>query len=426
MALLAGSETEGTVEMTITTEHAHGPIVVAAKSGTVESLQFKCAKKGTQTSIIFAIYSVNEGTVPRTPLAIIGTPVTRSGNLTENQTVEVTGFGAKVEAGKEYALLALAIGGTLKYKRGITGGSGENSKPAKVTSYAEITEWIGETGIGGGFFAAFGTESGSAKIQAVGGSLSLAGSLPRATTAQLPAGVTFSGTLQRSTSRRLVAALSFAGALPRNTARSLPASLSFAGALPRNVVHGLFGSLTFAGQLPRSTRHQFAAALTFLGKLTPQEVGKAVHRIEAVLSFEGRLGRKTTRQLPAGLSFQGALQRSGSRQLPAALSFTGSLQRNTKHPMSASLSFAGTLGRAVRIPLSASLSFAGRLAFKGAKALGLAGFVSPFQRRGRSSPLSRLGRGNPRPAHKTPSLYPDEGLYPEDTLYPGGGEIEPD
>lgn len=454
MTLLLGSETEGTVEVAIANEHVGDYVFTALHTGTVESIRFKAAKKGTNTSTVFGIFSVNELSTPRVPVTLLGS-ATHTGNIAENEVVEVTGLSISVTEGKEYALVVLTLGGALKLKHGLTGTAGENAKPTKVTSLGEVTEWSNTIGVGTAFFAALGTEAGSVKVQPVGGSLSFAGTLSRATTRQLPAGLTFLGAIGRRSTRSLPASLSFAGTAQRNTSRSLPAGLSFTGSLPRNNVHGLTASLSFAGQLQRTTRHQLVAALTFLGNLTPQEVGKFVHRIEAALSFEGRLGKATARQLPAGLSFQGTLQRSSARRLPAVLSFTGILPRNTRHPVSASLSFAGALGRAVRMPLRASLGFVGRLGFKGAKARGLPGRVRPFQRLGQGTPSPArftgalepratlfpranlfptrgrialgAGRSKPRTAHRVPALTPNALLYPSSSLYPKGGvSIEPD
>jgi len=419
VALFVGSEAEGTgstAGTSIAIEKAEAFKFVAVKTGTVETIKFRTGS-GVQaaTSVVAAIapdVAGKPGTV------VLGDEATLTVTVSTNTTYEVTGLSAAVTSGSTYWLMLLPLGGVIRIRTHKVGEAGStasviSSTPTRVKKATEVITWGAEELLGPLFLAGVGPESGGTKVQAVSGALSFAGTLPSATTHQLPAGLTFAGMLQRRTVRRLggtlsflgslsrittrqlPASLSFAGMLQRNTSRSLAAGLSLAGALPRNSVQGLTASLSFAGQLPRVTRHQLAAALSFLGKLTPQEVGKVVYRIEAALSFEGRLGRKTARQLPAGLNFQGAIQRSTAKQLAAGLSFAGVLRRATQHRLNASLSFAGTLARTVRMPFAASLSFAGRLAFKGAKALGLPGRVSPFQRLGRGSPSSRSGMSNP-------------------------------
>lgn len=150
-------------------------------------------------------------------------------------------------------------------------------------------------------------------------------------------------------------------AAPTEKVQKLEAGLSFAGRVERATSHSLTAGLTLAGANPRSTLHQLPAALTFQGALSR----RTLRSLAASLGFVGALPRNTTHQATASLTPTGVLRRNIAHGLTGALSFLGKLTPaktgELVQRLEASLSFKGSLPRNTSRALPATVSFQGAL-----------------------------------------------------------------
>lgn len=350
MALLIGQEAEGAeAEVSAAIERPVGFTFKALKTGTLTALHIKFSANGTGTKSRIAIQADEAGKPKVGALA--------EGGITSNTAGEheATGLSVEVTEGTTYWLTFLPLAGSsgsAKYKPGSTTGRRVGNVARTTIAAVEAADWLGSANKGPISIWGTGTEGGGgAKVQAVSGSLS------------------------------------FAGTLPRSTLHQLAASLTPAGALPRNIVRALSASLSFTGSLPRKVLHAFSASLSFFGSLPASKTGEFVKKLTATLSFAGTLQRNTTKQLPAVLELVGA---NGSvtpeetpfitgtqplkflkvtHQLPAALSPAGALTRAIRKPLTASLSFAGSLPRKIKHGFQAGLLLSAELVPGGGKVL---------------------------------------------------------
>ena len=149
--------------------------------------------------------------------------------------------------------------------------------------------------------------------QAVGGALSLAGTVSRSTSHLISGALSSAGGLAKMTARVMTGALSSAGALAKRTGKILAGSMSNAGAVATSLVHGLYtqaidgalslvgglskqaqilrgGTLSSSGALGKLIAKAFTGTLAYVGSGIGAFVGDAYNRaVSGLLALAGTL-----------------------------------------------------------------------------------------------------------------------------------------
>lgn len=201
---------------------------------------------------------------------------------------------------------------------------------------------------------------GAAFSQAVGGTLTFAGSIVRGAGKSLSATLATSGSIQRATTRAIAAGLSFAGlpvkgiglacagavtssgAMQRAVGLPRGGTLTFDGSTARAITRSLAGILELSGGLHRATARAFNGALNFAGAVG-FGIGKAC---AGAVSFSSAAARAAARAISGTVSFSGVLgsARAFFKTCAGAVSFSGSVLRGTGKRITAALSFTTWTG----------------------------------------------------------------------------------
>jgi hypothetical protein len=177
----------------------------------------------------------------------------------------------------------------------------------QTTATTSTMSWTGTDAnyvvIGAAFKEAAGG-GGTEYDQSVGGTLTLAGTVTKATTKTFAGTLTSAGTVVKSTAKTLAGTLTTAGAVTKSTGKllagtltssgaitssftflkSLEGTLTMSGALVKDVGKNVAGTLTPTGAISKAIAKSLAGTLSFIGGLVAALVSTAVQLLDVELS----------------------------------------------------------------------------------------------------------------------------------------------
>jgi hypothetical protein len=298
-----------------------------------------------------------------------------------SQTIAARFFEA-VATGTQYNK---ATAGTLSFSSGIVSRATSKFITGGL-SFIGVSLKLTRRSVAGGLSFLGSLAASRLFVSAVGGTLSMAGSISKTTSKLAFGSLSFTGGLIKRAAKSIAGSLSFTGSVIKTTKKTITGALSmsgvlgaikqvggilytqavggvlgFSGAITKAVSRGVSGSVSFSGLIAKRYIKSMQGGLSFTGILS--NIKARFVSVGGTLVFSGGIGKKIAKNSVGLLSSIGIITKKSSRNIIGSIVLSGFIASAKVRIMSigGSLAFSGVIGKEAFKSLGGTLALAGSI-----------------------------------------------------------------